>query len=203
MHAPIQRPDHERLFEIAESQQGFFTSAEAVECGFARSTHSYHVQNANWIREHRGIYRLRRFPRSDDGQLVVWTLWSRDRKGVSQGVYSHLTALSIMELSDANPSKLHMTVPPDFRRSAMAPPVLILHKAELPSEEVRHERGFAITTALRAIIDSAVSGNASRDLVRQAFAAAKNQGLVTRREVSAALDNPVLEPWLRELLQAE
>lgn len=28
-----------------------------------------HVQGRNWIREHRGIYRIRRFPLSDDGQF--------------------------------------------------------------------------------------------------------------------------------------
>jgi|GEM_PF-5608877 len=35
----------------------------------------------NWIREHRGIYRLRQFPLTEGGYLVLWSLWSRDRSG--------------------------------------------------------------------------------------------------------------------------
>ena len=58
MHAAATTPDHEQLFAIAESQCGYFTMAQALEAGFARSTHSYHVKVGNWLREHRGIYRL-------------------------------------------------------------------------------------------------------------------------------------------------
>ena len=44
-----------RLYEIAQSQQGFFTTKQAIRAGFAEKTHSYHVNARNWIREHRGI----------------------------------------------------------------------------------------------------------------------------------------------------
>lgn len=202
MRASTVKPDHERLFEIAESQQGYFTTAEAVGCGFARSTHSYHVQRGNWVREHRGIYRLTRFPLSDDRQLVLWSLWSRNGRGVPQGVYSHLTALSIKELSDANPAKLHMIVPPEFRRSVKQPPILALHKARLAPTEILHERGFDITTPTRAILDAAASGDASRELIRQALAAGKSRGLITRTDIAAALDKPGLDQWLQSVLQA-
>jgi predicted transcriptional regulator of viral defense system len=117
MRAESTSPAHDQLFAIAESQDGYFTMAQALEAGFARSTHSCHVKAGNWLREHRGIYRLRQYPRTDHGHLVLWSLWSRDRHGVPQGVYSHATALALRDLSDANPSKLHMTVPPAFRRA--------------------------------------------------------------------------------------
>ena len=42
---------------------------------------SYHVKAGNWLREHRGIYRLRQYPQTDNGHLVLWSLWSRDRHG--------------------------------------------------------------------------------------------------------------------------
>ena len=202
MHAPASKPDQERLFEIAEAQQGFFTAAEAVRCGFARSTHSYHVQSGNWVREYRGIYRVRRFPQSEEGQFVLWSLWSRDRNGVAQGVFSNLTALAIKDLSDANPSRLHMTVPPDFRRSAETPPILVLHKARLSSTEILQERGFSVTTPLRAIIDAAESGDASRDMLRQAIVEGKSRGLITRSEIVNALERSDLDSWLRQNLQS-
>src|SRR5438105_4613982 len=81
------------------------------------NTHPYHVQVGNWIREHRGIYRLALFPAADRPDLVLWALWSRNRNEEVEGVYSHHTALRLYDLSDLSPAKLHMTVPTHFRRN--------------------------------------------------------------------------------------
>ena len=75
--AQSHRQASRRLFEIAEQQQGFFTTKQAKAGGFAENTHPYHVQVGNWIREHRGIYRLTLFPTADRPDLVLWALWSR------------------------------------------------------------------------------------------------------------------------------
>src|SRR5882757_3661596 len=77
--AQSHREASRRLFEIAEQQQGFFTTKQAKAAGFAQNTHPYHVQVGNWIREHRGIYRLTLFPTTDRPELVLWALWSRNR----------------------------------------------------------------------------------------------------------------------------
>jgi len=193
-------PDHDHLFAIAESQDGYFTMAQALEAGFARSTHSYHVKEGNWLREHRGIYRLRQYPQAENGQLVLWSLWSRDRQGEPQGVYSHTTALSLRDLSDANPSKLHMIVPPGFRRNSEVPAVLVLHKSKLAPHEVIREHGYAITTVMRAIHDSAVSGDADMDMLRQAVGEGLRRGLITRTEVKQARSRVDLAPVLKRIL---
>jgi len=104
--AQSHRAASRRLFDLAEQQQGFFTTKQAKAAGFAENTHPYHVQAGNWIREHRGIYRLALFPAPDRPDLVLWSLWSRNRKEEVDGVYSHQTALSLYELSDLNPAKL-------------------------------------------------------------------------------------------------
>ena len=106
-----------RLYEVARSQQGFFTTKQAIRAGFSEKVHTYHVKAGNWIREHRGIYRLAEFPTPERPDLMLWYLWSQNRQEVSQGPYSHETALSLHELSDVMPSKLHMTVPKTFRRN--------------------------------------------------------------------------------------
>ena len=183
MYAAASAPDRARLFAIAESQDGYFTMTQALAAGFARSSHSYHVKAGNWIREQRGIYRLRQYPTTETGHLVPCSLWTRDRRGEPQGVYSHTTALALRDLSDANPSKLHMTVPPGLRRNSEAPPALVLHKARLTPHEIIRERGYALTTPLRAIIDSAASGDADREMLRDALDGAMRRGLVTRREI--------------------
>ena len=200
MRAVATPPDHDQLFAIAESQDGFFTMAQALEAGFARSTHSYHVKEGNWLREHRGIYRLRHYPQSGNGQLVLWSLWSRDRHGEPQGVYSHTTALALRDLSDANPSKLHMTVPPGFRRNSETPAVLVLHKSRLEPHEVIRERGYAITTAMRAIFDSAGSGDADMDMLEQAVGEGLRRGLIKRTEIKQAKSRVDLAPVLKQIL---
>ena len=201
MRVTVANTDPGQLFEIVEAQQGYFTGAQAVDAGFARSTHSYHVETGNWLREHRGIYRLRRYSQNEDAQLVLWSLWSRDCDGEPEGVYSHLTALRIKELSDANPARLDMTVPPEFRRNSEVPRILRLHKARLAPDEIIRERGYALTTPMRAILDLAASGAADRDVISQALREGRSRGLISRRQITAAR-GPDLPAWLGKLLDS-
>src|SRR2546430_9038395 len=94
-----------RLYETAQSQQGFFTTKQAIRGGLAEKTHAYHVKAGNWIRVHRGIYRLADFPPAERPDLMLWYLWSQNRREIPEGTYSHETALSLHELSDIMPSK--------------------------------------------------------------------------------------------------
>lgn len=200
MRAVSSPPDNDLLFAIAEGQDGYFTMAQAQEAGFARSTHSYHVKAGNWVREHRGIYRLKRYPVSGRGDLVLWSLWSRDRTGIPQGVYSHETALALRDLSDANPSKLHMTVPPGFRRNSAIPPVLALHKRELSAAEIVRERGYAVTRPMRAILDCAEAGT-DHGLLGQALEQGLQRGLITRAELKRARSGDRHPVWLMKMLE--
>src|SRR5450755_1628389 len=175
-----------RLFEIAEQQQGFFTTKQAKAAGFAENTHPYHVQVGNWIREHRGIYRLALFPTTDRPELVLWALWSRNRDEEVEGVYSHQTALSLYDLSDLNPAKLHMTVPADFRRNSEIPGILVLHYADLPESDVQAGSGFKFTRPLRTILDLIESGTVERNFIRQALRQAVERGLITRQQIRSA-----------------
>ena len=158
--AQSHREASRRLFEVAEQQQGFFTTKQAKAAGFAENTHPYHVQVGNWVREYRGIYRLALFPAADRPDLVLWALWSRNRNEEVEGVYSHQTALSLYDLSDLNPAKLHMTVPAHFRRNSEIPAILVLHYADLPETDVKTGPGFRFTRPLRTILDLIEAGRA-------------------------------------------
>jgi predicted transcriptional regulator of viral defense system len=201
MRAIVTPPDKDYLFAVAESQDGYFTMAQALEAGFARSTHSYHVKQGNWLREHRGIYRLSHYPQAENGHLVLWSLWSRDIHGMPQGVYSHTTALSLRDLSDANPSKLYMTVPFSFRRNSETPSVLELHKSKLEQHEVVRERGYSITTPMRAILDSSVNGDADMDMLEQALSEGLRRGLITRMEIMQAKARSNVMPGMKQMLE--
>jgi hypothetical protein len=113
-----------RPLEFAEQQQRFFTTCQDR---LPENTHPYHVHVGNWIREHRGIYRLALSPIEDRPDLLLWALWFRHRNEEMEGVCSRQTALSLYDLSEVNPSKLHMTVPTDFRRKTDVPGMLVLH----------------------------------------------------------------------------
>jgi predicted transcriptional regulator of viral defense system len=199
--AQSHREASRRLFEFAEQQQGFFTTKQAKAAGFAENTHPYHVQVGNWIREHRGIYRLALFPTSDRPDLVLWALWSRNRNEEVEGVYSHQTALSLYDLSDLNPSKLHMTVPTDFRRNSDIPGIVVLHYADLPESDVQTAQGFKFTRPLRTILDVIEAGTVERNFIRQAVRQSLDRGLITRGQIrNAQLSEParkIVEEVLR------
>ena len=150
----------------------------------------------------RGIYRLAHFPQSAEEQLVIYSHWSRNRAGDPKGVYSHQTALSLHELSDVNPVKLHMTVPPTFRRRAKTPKILVLHRASLVAKDVEQRQGFAVTRPLRSIADLAATESVSRDIVAQALSEGRQRGLITAREMSELRGQGQSQEWFDNLLSA-
>jgi len=177
------RESQSKLFAIAESQGGFFTAKQAEAAGFDRTHHAYHVSAGNWEREHRGIFRLAQFPATERPDLIRWSLWSRDLQDHPQGVYSHQTALSIHDLSDLMPAKLHMTVPRSFRKNSEIPTILVLHYVDLPAEAIEEREGFRVTRPMQTILDLSESQKLSSDLLAQAFAEARKRGLITESEI--------------------
>ena len=103
-----------------------------------------------------------------------------------EGVYSHQTALSLYELSDLNPSKVHMTVPTDFRRNSDIPGILVLHYADLPESDVQTAQGFKFTRPLRTILDLIEAGTVERTFIRQALRQSVERGLISRQQIRNA-----------------
>jgi len=188
------------LFEIIEQQQGCFTAKQATEAGYRPGSQAHHVKAGNWLRVERGIYRLARFPRSMEEQYVIYSLWSRNRADEPVGVYSHETALSIHELSDANPAKLHMTVPPSFRRTASTPKVVLLHRARLGSSEIEQRQGFAVTKAIRAVADVAALGK--QEFAEQALREGTKRGTITRPQILELGQRGGHPAWFARLLES-
>jgi hypothetical protein len=172
-----------KLYEIAESQGGFFTTKQAIASGYAEKTHVYQAKAGHWIRRHRGIYQLVHFPDDHNAELILWSLWSRNRQDIPQGVYSHETALSIHELSDVNPAKIHMTVPKSFRKFNTVPPVLILHRDELPKSSIESRHGYAVVKPLTVILEFVNTGLLSTDLLEQSLRQALRRGIIRQSEI--------------------
>ena len=172
----------EVLYRVAEGQQGLFTARQAIQAGYDERNHPYHVKSGNWIKEHRGIYRLKNFPYSPDSQLSLWSLWSCNREGEVQGVYSHETALQIYDLSDISPSKLHMTVSANFRRSAQVPDILVLHKNTLKSSEWQTIAGYRVTNPTRTLFDMFCS-DISKAFIIQIIREGLSRGLFPKQKL--------------------
>ena len=179
----------ETLFQVASLQQGYFTTSQAIEAGYQDAVHPYHVKNGNWIREWRGIYRLSRYPISENGQYALWSLWSRNRQNIPQGIYSHQTALSMFDISDIMPEKLHMTVPPNFRRHSKIPKVLFLHRGDITSKEIEEREGYGVTKPARTIVDLIVNESVSVDIIQQAYKESKKRGLLVDSDFKASSGN--------------
>jgi predicted transcriptional regulator of viral defense system len=167
------------LTALAARQSGYFTAAQARHVGYSYPAQKYNVDRGSWVRVDRGLFRLPEWPVSKHDDLVRWHLWSRGK-----GVVSHDTALSVYELGDLNPSKIHLTVPPNFRSTA---PGVVLHKAELSDNDVRSRDGFLVTTQLRSLLDAA-AGGMEVDLLAGALRDALGQGSVTREELLRRAD---------------
>jgi len=190
-----------RLYQIAVDQQGFFTTKQAKAAGYAETTHPYHVRAGNWVREHRGIYRLANFPQGERPDLMLWSLWSRNRAETIQGAYSHQTALSLHDLSDVMSAKLHMIVPTSFRRNSEIPRVLVLHFASLPQRDIGAAYGVQVTKPMRTILDLLAGGEVPLATLRQAVREGLRRGLIRRSEIAEARKHLADRKQLRALFQ--
>jgi len=178
-----------QLFQVAESQQGYFTSAEAKQLGYDYPHQHFHVSQGNWIRVDHGIYRLKNFPAAKYEDLMRWWLWSRKK-----AVLSHETAAALYEVGDLLPGKIHLTVPTHFRKKPVQN--IVLHKANLSSAEVEKRNDLPVTSPLRTILDLARS-HLDDERLNAVTKDAIQRGLVSRGQllnVLAASPNDIDPP---------
>jgi predicted transcriptional regulator of viral defense system len=174
------RERRRRLVEVAGAQSGYFSAAQALDVGYSYQAQKQNADRGAWRKVARGIFRLPEWPAGGREDLVRLALWSHGR-----AVVSHESALSLHDLGDVNPSSIHLTVPPGFRQRP--PAGVVLHRAELPPADVRHQEGFQVTTPLRSLLDAA-SGDLDLDLLAGAIEDALEQGLLTRTRLLAHAD---------------
>ncbi len=173
------------LFEIAEPQDGYFTAKQAHAAGYSQRMQSYHVANGDWEREQRGIFRLKHFrDRFDD--YMLWYLWSSNRQGKPQGVFSHDTALSINNLSTWTSHKIHMTVPKGFRRFNEIPKGLELHYGAISPEFITIKNRVPVTTPLKTLLDLLLSEHVPRHHLLEAMQQCTHDGLIHRNDILEA-----------------
>lgn len=171
-------PDWDRLFEVAASQSGYFTTQQAAEAGYSTHLLRKHIHAGRVTRAQRGIYRLIHFPAAEHAELVTAWLWS-----TLTGVISHQTALSLHGLSDLLPAHVHLTLPQAWeRRRFRIPAGIVLHHADVAPEERTWFGPVPATSVSRTLSDCAKAALAP-DVLRQAAQQALRRGLVTRSDL--------------------
>jgi predicted transcriptional regulator of viral defense system len=190
MQVSLSRLDRRhQLFELADSQAGYFTAAQARSLGFVSQYQAHHRRSGTWQQVGRGIYRLRDYPQTDHEQLVQLTLWSHNRQQQPQAVVSHQTALAFFQLSDVMPARISLTAPLDFRK--IAPAGVVLYRANLERIDYQDYGGFRVTTPLRTLLDVA-QAHLSIEHLEVAVQQALERGLVRRGGLRAALKQAIL-----------
>jgi len=175
-------PDWDRLFELASAQAGYVTNEQAREAGYSLPLVQFYLGKGRLERVQRGILRLVHYPAGENEDLVPLWLWSG-----RNGVFSHETALLLHELSDAFPSKRHMTVPASWgKRRLRLPRGLVLHFADLPKSAMSWLGPVPLTIPLRTVADCAIA-SVAEDLVLQAVEQGVRRKLFTRADVNSVL----------------
>ena len=173
---------YRRLYNLAEDQMGYVTTAQAAAVDVRPMTLVMMTKRGTLERVSRGVYRLVDFPAQSLAQYMQATLWPYGRRGV----LSHETALSLHEISDVDPAKVHITIPADFRVQRAIPGYLVVHRGELLAEDVTRLEGMPITTPTRTIRDC-IQAYLGPALVTQAIDEARRAGMLDAA-TAAALD---------------
>lgn len=169
------QPDYDQLYEIAESQAGYFSASQARQAGFSWERLSNNAKSGRFLRIARGVYRLVHFPGSPYEDLFIAWLMTGAKSTVS-----HESALAVYELSDILPGEIHLIVPPKASRRCKG---IHLHTNQLSPDEITTRAGLPITTVARTIADVANRGMA-KEQVLQAIREALQRGLVSKQELS-------------------
>jgi predicted transcriptional regulator of viral defense system len=176
------------IYPVASTQNGYFTSSQARNAGFSPRVQHYHWKQGHWRRVNRGVYRLRDFPASPHEDLVFWSLWSGEK-----AVVSHESAAAVHDLGDVLPGRIHLTVPPGFRKAPSDG--VILHRGRLEPSDLESHEGFKITKPLQTITDLLRSATES-DWLAGVIRDSLNKGAVTRAALDARIST--LSPEYRD-----
>jgi predicted transcriptional regulator of viral defense system len=175
----------QRLYEIAATQAGHFTTAQARSVGYSGRSLVHHTDAGHIERISRGFYRLPGVRADSHEDIVAAWLKSARRRAV----VSHDTALALYDLAPSRTFEIHLTVPRKRRpRAVQASTNVRIHTTTTPlrRDELASRFSVRITPPARTIADVADLG-ADPIVVMEATARALATGLVSPRELSAAV----------------
>jgi len=163
-----------KLYTIAESQAGYFSSRQARQAGYSNALLSYHARRGKFLHVRQGVYRLRHFPEQPHADLFAAWLAAGE-----QAIVSHESALALYELTDLIPAEIHLTLPRNASRRRKG---IRLHTARLRPDEITRRAGLPVTTLPRTLADLLRLG-IERAWLEQAIRQALERGLASAEEL--------------------
>lgn len=160
------------LYSIAESQAGYFTTAQAAAVDVSRRLLSHYTTTGSLQRVRYGLYRITRFPQTPHEDVHQALLWVG-----SSSAASHMTALVVYGLSDAMPSKVHVTTAIPFTGTQQG---VTIHRTSLDPDEITQREGVRVTSPIRTISDVVA---VDRQLAVQALEEAIERGIIRRSQI--------------------
>lgn len=174
---------YNRVADRAGEQYGYFTQDDARELGVPAMTLVRMAERGALERRATAVYRLPVIPPTPLDAYMEATLWPRG----ARGVLSHETALELYGLSDVNPTKIHITLPPGHRTRREVPPPYAIHHLNLRADEVTEHEGIPIVAAERAIRDCHAE-HVNPGLLAQAIEDGRRGGLLSTVTAERLLD---------------
>jgi hypothetical protein len=180
------------IAQLAASQWGLITTAQATAAGATRMLLTRMTDNGELERVVYGVYAVP--AASADEQLEKRALWltldpttpaeERLTRRHESGVLSHATAAALHGIGNILDYRVEITTP---NRHQSRRRDLRLHRAELRPDETTYAEGLPVTTAARTISDLVAAGH-DRDHVADVLDDAVRQGLATPEEVETSLE---------------
>lgn len=192
------KPNHP-LLKIAQKQSGLFTSHQAIKAGVDPRNHSYHLKAGNWSRVEKGIYHLNFIQPNSKRDFFFFQLWARNRKGKQVGVFSHETALYLMDLKIDYPKKFHITVPNHFRRSVQSNQ-LILHYEDLNVSEKTSINDLYVTDTQKTFQDLISNGAYHPEWIKQKLKMAIEKQIISLEKVKKISVNDEIKQTFNAIL---
>jgi hypothetical protein len=72
MLEPADRQAHDRLWQVAAGQRGYFAADQARDAGYSYQAQRYHVRIGNWVRIDRGISGSASSPSCPAKNMITW-----------------------------------------------------------------------------------------------------------------------------------
>lgn len=168
------------LMAIAAEQDGYVTIKDAREMALPPQELKQLARRGKIVREATGVYRFQEFPLGRAAAYRFAVLWT----GRTNATLSHDTALNLLELSDINPSKIHVTVSKGERIRRSGGEGIVVHYEDLTKEDLGWWEGIRCVkpyTAIRQAIDTHVP----IQLVLQAVTEARSRGMISLDQQTA------------------
>lgn len=162
-----------KLLEVAGEQRGFVTVRDAEDLGVPAVELRKMASRGVLVRSGHGLYRIESFSAQRHDEFMEANLWAD-----GEGVTSHESALSLMELCDVNPRVINVTVPRRMRRAG--PSYYRVWLNTLDAFDIDWREGIRVTSAARSIADALDSGTRG-SLIEQAIESAMQYRLMDDR----------------------